>query len=75
MLQKLTCTKASIGEKMSISTTLGKFGIEKSVKYLYKDPENNLRKIMDWADKFAQGKFVKHRKLIREAIEDPNNPY
>lgn len=60
---------------MSISTTLGKFGIEKSVKYLYKDPENNLRKIMDWADKFAQGKFVKHRKLIREAIEDPNNPY
>ena len=75
MLQKLTGTKASIGEKMSISTTLGKFGIEKSVKYLYKDPENNLRKIMDWADKFAQGKFVKHRKLIREAIEDPNNPY
>lgn len=75
MLQKLTCTKASIGEKMSISTTLGKFGIEKSVKYLYKDPEKNLRKIMDWADKFAQGKFVKHRKLIREAIEDPNNPY
>lgn len=60
---------------MSVTTSLGKFGIERSVKYLYKDPEKNLRKIMDWADKFAQGKFVKHRKLIREAIEDPNNPY
>ncbi|MGN0906722.1 MAG: radical SAM protein [Bullifex sp.] len=60
---------------MSVNDSLKKFGIEQSIKYLYKDPEKNLRKIMDWADKFSEGKFVKHRKLIREAIENPENPY
>lgn len=60
---------------MSINTSIKKLGIEQCIKYLYKDPEKNLRTLMDWADKFSQGKFVKHRKLIRQAIEDPNNPY
>lgn len=53
---------------MSINTSIKKLGIEQCIKYLYKDPEKNLRTLMDWADKFSQGKFVKHRKLIRQAI-------
>ncbi len=60
---------------MSVSDTLKKFGIEQSIKYLYRDPEKNLRIIMDWADKFSEGKFVNHRKMIRQAIENPDNPY
>lgn len=45
------------------------------INYLYKDPEKNLRIIMDWADKFSGGEFPSQRKAIREAIEDPNHPY
>ena len=60
---------------MSISTTLKKFGLEKAFDYLYKDPDTNLIKIMDWADKFANGEFVSQRKAIREAIENPAHPY
>ncbi len=60
---------------MSVSTTLKKFGLEQAFKYLYKDPEKNLLKLMDWADKFAGEEFVTQRKLIREAITDPDHPY
>ncbi len=60
---------------MSFINTLQKFGIEQAVNYLYKDPEKNLRTIMDWADKFAAGEFVSQRAAIREAIEDPSHPY
>ena len=30
---------------------------------------------MDWADKFAQVQFESQRKMIRQAITDPNHPY
>lgn len=60
---------------MSISTTLKKFGLEKAFDYLYKDPDTNLIKIMDWADKYADGEFVSQRRAIRQAIEDPSHPY
>ncbi len=60
---------------MSFKNTLQKFGIEQAVNYLYKDPEKNLRTIMDWADRFAGGEFVSQRAAIREAIEDPVHPY
>ena len=60
---------------MNFSNTLKKLGIEQAINYLYKDPETNLRKIMDWADKFSGGEFPSQRKVIREVIEDPNHPY
>lgn len=30
---------------------------------------------MDWADKFAGDEFIPQRKLVREAMTDPNHPY
>ena len=60
---------------MDFSNTLKKFGLEQAMNYVYKDPEANLRKIMDWADTFAGDEFVAQRQVIREAIEDPNHPY
>ena len=60
---------------MDASTAIKKFGVEQAFNYMYKDPEKNLSKIMDWADKFSGGEFVSQRKAIREAIEDPNHPY
>lgn len=38
---------------MDASTAIKKFGLEQAFKYVYKDPEKNLLKMMDWADKFA----------------------
>ena len=60
---------------MDVSTTLTKFGLTQAFKYLYKDPETNLVKIMDWADRFAGGEFPAQRATIRRAFTDPNDPY
>ena len=61
--------------KMDFSTTLKRFGVEQLIRYLHKDPDKNMLRLMDWADKFAKGEFVSQRKLIREAISDPTHPY
>ena len=60
---------------MSTSVALKKFGLEQAFNYLYKDPEKNLVKLMDWADKFSKGEFEPQRRTIREAVENPNHPY
>ena len=60
---------------MDVSMTLKKIGLEQAVNYLYKDPEKNLEKIMNWADQFAKGEFVPQRREIRKAITDPSHPY
>ena len=60
---------------MNATTTLKKFGLEQAFRYIYRDPEKNMLKIMDWADKFADGEFVSQRKIIREIITNPQHPY
>ena len=60
---------------MSISIDLKRLGVEQILKHLYKDPEKNLRSLMDWADKFSHGEFEPQRKAVRAAIEDPDNAY
>lgn len=60
---------------MDVSTTMKKFGLEQAFKYLYKDPEKNLLKLMDWADKFAGEEFGPQRKMVREAMTNPDHPY
>ncbi|HBA48764.1 MAG TPA: radical SAM protein [Lachnospiraceae bacterium] len=60
---------------MNVSTTIKKLGIEQAFKYLYKEPEKNLARLMDWADKFSKGGFETQRRMVRQAIEDPDNVY
>ena len=60
---------------MDVSTTIKKFGIEQALNYLYKDPQKNMLKLMDWADKFFHGEFVNQRRTIRDAVENPEHPY
>ena len=60
---------------MSASTTMKKFGLEKAFHYLYKDPEKNLVKLIDWADKFSRGEFPNQRAAVRAAFTDPDNAY
>lgn len=47
---------------MNASNTLKKLGIEQTFNYIYKDPDKHMPKMMDWADKFADGEFVSQRK-------------
>ena len=60
---------------MDAKATIAKLGLEQAFRYLYKDPETNLRRLMDWADKVSGQEFPGQRKAIRAAIEDPSNPY
>lgn len=60
---------------MNASNTLKKFGIEQTFHYIYKDPDKNLPKMMDWADKFADGEFETQRAMIREAVTNSAHPY
>lgn len=60
---------------MNMAANLRRFGLEQAFTYLQKDPENNMKKIMDWADRFAAGSFESQRKLIREVIENQDHPY
>lgn len=67
--------KTKEGFIMSLSTTLKKLGLTKAFDMLYKDPKTNLIKLMDWADKYAEGGLSSQRAAIRAAIEDPENAY
>ena len=60
---------------MNAGTTLKKLGIDQMINYAYKDPEKNLSKLMDWADKFSKGEFPTQRKVIREIVENQDHPY
>lgn len=60
---------------MNVSTTLKKIGLEQTFNYLYKDPEKNMLKLMDWADKFAGNEFESQRAMVRDAMTNPEHPY
>lgn len=45
---------------MNAANTLKKLGIEKTFDYIYKDPDKNMPKIMDWADK-SQKESSRHK--------------
>lgn len=60
---------------MDVSMTIKKFGLEQAFKYLHKDPEKNMIRLMDWADKFAGDGFASQRRIVREAMTNPEYPY
>ena len=60
---------------MKLVHSLEQFGLDRAIDMAYKDPDKNLMKIMDWADKFAGDDFVGARKEIRKELEDKNSPY
>ena len=45
---------------MNVGATLKKFGLEKAFDYLYKNPNENLLKILKWAEKYS-GKPIQTR--------------
>lgn len=55
---------------MKLVHSLEQFGLDRAIDMAYKDPDKNLMKIMDWADKFAGDDFVGARRAIRKELED-----
>ena len=60
---------------MGLETSIKKFGIEQAIHYLFKDPETNMPKLLDWADRFSGGEYSSQRAAIRQAVTDPSHPY
>ena len=60
---------------MGLVQSAAAYGVGKIMDKLYDDPETNMRKMMDLADKIAGNGFPGQRKAIREAIENPDHPY
>jgi len=60
---------------MDVTTTLKKFGLEKAFNYLYKDPDENLKKMLKWAEKFSGKTYKSQIDMIRDAVENPENAF
>lgn len=60
---------------MKTSDAIKKFALKQGINFLYRNPEKNFLKMMDWADKFAGDQFPSQRKVMREAMSNPEHPY
>ena len=60
---------------MSFKSTIAKYGLEQMIDKVYEDPEKGMQSILTWADRFAKGEFVTQRKLVRDIVENKDNPY
>ena len=60
---------------MKTSDAIKKFALKQGINFLYRNLEKNLLKMMDWADKFAGDQFPSQRKVMREAMSNPEHPY
>lgn len=55
----------------SLQSSVQKFGMNQALKYLEKDPETNIPKLMNLVDKvIPEGWYGSQRKVIREQIDE-----
>lgn len=61
---------------MNINDKVKAFGITQAINYLEKDPERNIPKLMEMADRFmSKDEFTQQRDAIRASIEKKDNWY
>lgn len=60
---------------MNVSATLKKFGLEKAFDYLCKEPEKNLRTLLNWADRMGGRMYPTQLAQVRDAMENPDHPF
>ncbi len=60
---------------MKVKKTIKRFGIEKSVDLISKNPFENLNKLLNWADRIAGKEYPSQIAAIRRAVDDPEDPY
>lgn len=60
---------------MKASVIIKKYGLEKVFDYMYKNPEDNLRKLMSLAEKYAGKMYPSQLAQFRDILDNPQNPY
>lgn len=60
---------------MNVSAAIKKYGLEKVFDYMYKDPEENLGKLLNLVEKHAGRIYPNQIAQFRDIVENPNNPY
>ena len=60
---------------MSIKSTIAKLGLGHMIDQVYENPEEGMQTLLGWADKFSKGEYPTQRRIIREIVEDKENPY
>jgi MoaA/NifB/PqqE/SkfB family radical SAM enzyme len=45
------------------------------IDQVYENPEEGMQTLLGWADKFSKGEYPTQRRIIREIVEDKENPY
>ena len=59
---------------MAIIENVEAFAVKQALKYLDKNPEENIPKLLDWFDRFdVKNTLETQRKMIREVISDKDN--
>ena len=62
---------------MTMNSIKGKLqlqAIKQAIKYMESDPDKNLPKLIDWADRVdKKGEFENYRKIFRSFIENPDS--
>ena len=58
---------------MSMKETVQSMAVKQALKYLESEPEKNLPKLMDWADKFDKDDlYAPQRRTVRKVLENPD---
>lgn len=61
---------------MTVNKTIAKLGLTTAFNALYRNPDVNLNKLLNWADKFdKENLYSNQRAAIRKAVNDPKDPY
>ena len=59
---------------MNLKDSVRAMAIRQAIKYLEKDPANNIPKIVDWIGRFdITGQLDKHMKAIKPVLKDPES--
>ena len=58
----------------TVSENIKSFAVKKAIDYVSGDPEKNIPKLINWADKFDKDNlFPAQRKKLHEIIDNPDN--
>lgn len=61
--------------KLNVDEKIKTYGLEKTLRYIHKNPEKNLRKSVNVARKISPNAYQHQIDMVEEAINDPNHVY
>lgn len=61
--------------KLKLDEKIKTFGLEKTLKYIHKDPEANLEKAIDIAKKISPNAYTSQIEIVEDVVKNPNHVY